>query len=134
LQVDALVLESVYPEIGSAIANRIRVVLGPVVGGLAAPPVAWLFETILPPFLGTHPKDLRPIDHVGRITAPVLIAAGTDDARTTLAETRAIFDRAPEPKVLWTVAGAGHVDLEGYGPDEYRTRVVAFLIERLRLP
>ena len=134
LPVDALVLESVYPDIGSAIANRVRVVLGPIVGAVAARPTAWLFEAILPPFLGMRPAELRPIDHIGKVTAPVMIAAGTRDTRTTMAETRSMFDRAPEPKLLWAVAGAGHVDLEGYGPEEYRARVVAFLAARLRLP
>jgi uncharacterized protein len=134
LPVNALVLESVYPDIGSAIANRIRVVLGPAIGGLMMWPTAWLFEAILPPFLGMRPGDLRPVDHIARITAPVMIASGTRDTRTTIAETRTMFDRAPEPKLLWMVEGAGHVDLEGYMPDEYRSRVVAFLAERLRLP
>jgi fermentation-respiration switch protein FrsA (DUF1100 family) len=132
LPVDALVLESVYPDIGSAIANRIRAVLGPVVGGLAARPAAWLFEAILPPFLGMRPADLRPIDHIAKITAPLLMMSGTIDDRTTIAETQAMFARAPEPKLLWAVEGAGHYDLEGYAPDAYRARVVAFLVERLR--
>ena len=132
LPVDALVLESVYPDIGSAIANRIRVVLGPVVGRLAAQPTAWLFETILPPFLGMRPADLRPIDHIAKVTAPLLMMSGTVDDRTTITETRAMFARAPEPKVLWAVEDAGHYDLEGYAPDAYRARVLAFLAERLR--
>lgn len=134
LPVDALVLESVYPDIGSAIANRVRAVLGPAVGRLAMWPTAWLFETILPPILGMRPAELRPIDHIARITAPVMIASGTHDTRTTMAETRMMFDRAPEPKLLWAVEAAEHVDLEGYGPEEYRARVVAFLAARLRLP
>ena len=70
LAVDALVLESVYSDIGTAIANRIRIVLGPVVGALAARPTAWLFEAILPPFLGMRPSDLRPIDGIAQGRAP----------------------------------------------------------------
>jgi fermentation-respiration switch protein FrsA (DUF1100 family) len=132
LAVDALVLESVYSDIGSAIANRIRVMLGPVVGAVAARPTAWLFEAVLPPFLGIRTADLRPIDHIANVTAPLLIVSGTLDDRTTMAETRAMFAQAPEPKALWAVEGAGHYDLEGHAPDAYRARVVAFLAERLR--
>ena len=117
LAVDALVLESVYPDIGTAIANRIRIVLGPVAGALAARPTAWLFEAILPPFLGMRPSELRPIDGIARVAAPLLIASGTADTRTTMLETQAMFARAPEPKQLWAVEGMGHVDLEGYAPD-----------------
>ena len=132
LAVDALVLESVYSEIGTAIANRIRVVLGARVGGLVARPMAWLFEVVLPLFLGLKPAELRPIDHMATIAAPLLMAAGTRDTRTTMAETMAMFTRAPQPKLLWTVEGAGHVDLEGFAPDAYRAHVLAFLAERLQ--
>jgi uncharacterized protein len=132
LPVDALVLESVYPDIGSAIANRVSVVLGATLGGIVASPTAWLFQHILPPFIGVQPADLRPIDHMAEVTAAVLVAGGTDDDRTTIAETRAMFERAHEPKRLWVVEGAGHVDLEGYTPEGYREHVLAFLIERLR--
>jgi len=45
-----------------------------------------------------------------------------------------MFDRGREPKSFWPVEGAGHVDFEVYAPDEYRSRVVSFLIEKLRQP
>ena len=51
-----------------------------------------------------------------------------------MAETMMMFDQAPEPKLLWLVKGAGHVDLEGYAPHDYTAYVVAFLAARLRLP
>ena len=69
---------------------------------------------------------------IGEATAPVLIASGTSDTRTTLAEAQALFARAPNPKQLWAVPGAGHVDLEAYAPDEYRRRVLGFLESELR--
>ena len=130
LPVDALVLESVYPEIGTAIANRIDMTL-PVAGRLVARPLAWLFELLLPPIIGVSPADLRPIDRIAEVTAPLLLAAGTRDDRTTIAETTAMFERARQPKWLWAVDGARHVDLEAYAPGEYRHRVLPFLIERL---
>ena len=132
LSVDALVLESVYPEIGSAIANRVRVVLGSTRGDVVAPAIAWLFQLILPPYLGVHPADLRPIDHIAEVTGPVLVASGTRDNRTTIEEARALFERARTPKIFWEVAGARHVDLEAYAPAAYRDHVLTFLIERLR--
>jgi len=131
LDVDALVLESVYPDIGSAIENRISAVLGPG-AGVVASPVAALFKLLLPPFLGVSAADLRPIDRVATVRAPLLLAAGTRDDRTTVAEVRAMFARANEPKRLWLVEGAGHVDLEGFSPAEYRSHVLAFMIETLR--
>jgi uncharacterized protein len=130
--VDALVLESVYSEIGMATSNRIGAVLGPTLGAVAARPVAQLFELLLPPLVGVRPDQLRPIDRIAEVTAPLLLASGTRDDRTTIAEAAALFARAPEPKSFWAVEGARHVDLEAFAPDEYRRRVLPFLIERLQ--
>ena len=131
LKVDALVVEAVYPDIGAATANRIRAVLGPI-AGVVASPIASLFELLLPPFLGVTAADLRPIDRIANVRAPILLAAGTRDDRTTIAEARAMFARAGEPKRLWAVEGAGHVDFEGFAPAEYRDHVLAFMVETLR--
>ncbi len=131
LPVDALVLEAVYSNIGTAIDNRIRAVLGPR-WRVVAQPVAYLFELLLPPFVAARPADLRPIDHMARVTAPLFVASGTRDDRTAIAEAKAMFDRAAEPKQFWAVDGAGHVDLERYAPEEYRQRILPFLVEWLR--
>jgi uncharacterized protein len=132
LAVDALVLEAVYPEIGAALDNRFRAVLGPLAGEISVQLAAPLLKIVMPSILGIRLDDLRPIDHVGAVTAPILIASGTKDTRTTLAEARALFDRANAPKQFWAVEGAGHVDLEAYAPEEYRRRVLAFLQSALR--
>jgi uncharacterized protein len=131
LDVDALVLESVYSDIGVATENRIIAALGPI-GVVAAPPITALFKLLLPPFLGVSAADLRPIDRIAQVRAPVLVAGGMLDDRTSIEETRMMFARANEPKRLWVVPRARHVDLEGFAPDEYRTRVLAFMIETLR--
>ena len=124
-------LESVYPDIGAAIENRIIAVLGPI-GAVVAPPTTALLKLVLPPFLGVTAADLRPIDSIGQVRAPVLVAGGMLDDRTSIVETRTMFARANEPKQLWVVVGAGHVDLEGFAPDEYRSHVLAFMMEALR--
>src|SRR5262249_9216289 len=64
--------------------------------------------------------------------APILIAGGMIDDRTSIVETRRMFARANEPKRLWLVPGARHVDLEGFAPAEYRSHVLAFMVETLR--
>ena len=121
-----------YSDIGTAIDNRIRAVLGPAVGGVVAQPVAYLFELLLPPFVGARPADLRPIDHIVSVAAPLFVASGMRDDRTTIAEAKAMFDRAAEPKQFWAVDGAGHFDFERYAPEEYRQRILQFLVEWLR--
>ena len=134
LPVDALVLEAVYPEIGAAIANRIRFFLGPVVGDVSAQPLSYVFQLLLGPILGVRPIDLRPIDRIGEMRVPLLVASGTRDNRTPLSEAKDLFARAREPKTFWAVDGASHVDLEAYAPEEYRRQVVPFLVEKLQHP
>lgn len=132
LPVDALVLESVFPDIGSAVADRIRSTLGALLGPWLTPPLAALFDRLLPPILDIDPAQLRPIDHVAQVAAPVFVASGERDEHTTIDEARALFDRARAPKIFWAVPGAGHTDLEAFAPAEYRRRILPFLTAALQ--
>ncbi len=134
LQIDALVLESVYPDIDSALANRLKTGLGRTLGPIATPILVPLFNLLLPPILGVHPRDLRPIDRIATIRTPLLLASGTADDRTPLTEAKALFDRAPQPKQFWPVEGAAHTDLERYAPEAYWHAVLPFLTQHLRHP
>jgi uncharacterized protein len=132
LAIDALVLEGVYPDIDAATANRVNDTLGPWLGPLLSKPLAWVLALATAPLLGIAPGDLRPIDHMAKVRAPLLILIGAIDTYTTVAETSAMFARAPEPKSLWIVDGAGHVDLREHAPEPYRARLSDFLSRHLR--
>jgi pimeloyl-ACP methyl ester carboxylesterase len=127
LAVDALVLESVFPDIASAVADRLETRFGP--------PGRWitpLFLRVASIELGIDPAALRPIDRIGGVSAPVFVLGGTADRSTTIDETRALFAAAHAPKTLWEVAGAGHVDLQRFAGAEYDRRILAFLAATLR--
>jgi len=119
---DAVVLESMYPAIDDAVRDRLRMRLGPV-GESLAPVLLWQ----LPLRLGISPQQLRPIDAIGRLGSPVLVASGTADQHTPWAETERLFAAAREPKALWPVDGAAHVDLQAHAPRAYAERVLGFL-------
>ena len=122
LNADALVLESVYPTFRAAVGNRVRRVLGPL-----APPVVAALVGQAPAQIGVPADSLRPVDAVRRAGAPVFVLGGADDPYTPAAETRALFEAAPEPKALWVVPGARHEDLYEAAPEAYRRRVLGFL-------
>ncbi|RQO62991.1 alpha/beta hydrolase [Variovorax sp. KBW07] len=124
---DAIVLESMYPTIDDALANRLRMRFGPI-GASLAPLLLWQ----LPFRTGLSTQDLRPIQHVSSLGAPLLIISGADDRHTTWAETQRIFDAAAEPKELWQVNGAAHVDLHAFNPEAYERRILDFLSRHLR--
>jgi fermentation-respiration switch protein FrsA (DUF1100 family) len=126
---DAVVLESMFPTIAEAVQDRLRLYLG-APGPVLAPLLLWQ----LPWRLSVSPEQLQPIAHMARLHAPVLVAAGTDDQHTPLAETQRIFDAAQAPRSLWLVRGAAHVDLHRHATAEYEARVGAFLAQHLRAP
>jgi pimeloyl-ACP methyl ester carboxylesterase len=125
--VDAVVLESLYPTVNQAVADRLRIYLGPV-----GPVLAPLLLMQLRPRLGIPENRLRPIDRMGQIGAPVFILSGTQDRRTSIDEARALFAAAAAPKELWAVEDATHVSLHTFAKDEYERRVAAFLGTYLR--
>ncbi|HVJ53681.1 MAG TPA: alpha/beta fold hydrolase [Aliidongia sp.] len=127
LPVQALVLESVYPDIDRAIADRIEYRLGPW-GRLLEPP----FVLVAGPALGISSSVLRPIDRIGEVKAPMFVMAGIEDRYTKIDETREIFARANAPKELWEVPGAGHSDLQAHAGAEYDRRLLDFFGRTLR--
>lgn len=127
LDVDALVLEALYPDIENAVANRLRLRLGPL-GPALTPLLTWQIY----PRWGIRLDQLRPIDGIRRVRAPVLLIAGADDPRTPVAESKRLFAAASEPKELWIVPGAGHANFQHFAPKDYEARVLPFLARFLR--
>lgn len=123
----AVILESMYPTIADAARARLELHLGSAARALA-PLLLWQ----LPLRLGIPAEQLRPIDALPALHAPVLIASGTLDLHTPWHETQSLFRAAPEPKALWPVPGAAHVDLHAFAPHEYERVVAEFLAKHLR--
>ena len=128
VSVDAMVLESVFPDIRAAVANRLALALGPRLGRAVAP----VFLAIGTGLTGLRPADLRPIEALAGYAGPVLVASGALDRATTPAETLALHAAAAGPKDLWLVEGVGHVDLATAAGSDYERRVLAFLGRHLR--
>lgn len=127
LNVNAMVLEMVYPTINQAISNRLTMNLGGWASSLV-PLLSWQLK----PRLGIGAEDLRPIDHVGTIGSPKLFIVGSQDQHTTIEESRQMFAAAGEPKELWVVEAAGHVDLYPVAQKEYEQHVLDFFGKYVR--
>jgi len=126
---DAVVVESMYATLSEAVSNRLVLRLGPG-GQVLAPLLLWQ----VPLRLGVSVDDLRPVAAMSSLAAPLLVASGTDDRHTLWPETERIFAAAQQPKALWAVSGAAHVDLHLHDAAAYRTRILGFLEEHLRRP
>jgi alpha-beta hydrolase superfamily lysophospholipase len=123
----AVVLESLYPTIEEAVANRLRIRFGAI--------GPWLSPVLLAqlgPRLGVRPAQLRPIERVPLLRCPVLVVHGSEDRHTTIQEAQRIFAAVTGPKEFYLLSGAAHVDLHAFGGKEYERRVGEFLASHLR--
>ena len=126
LALSAVVLESMYPTIEDALDDRMVMALGEW-GPVCTP----LLTLQLKPRLGIYPSRLRPIESVARIGAPLLIIHGVEDRHTRIEEARRELAAAVEPKAMWEVPGAAHVDMQDFLGAEYERRIDAFFAEKL---
>jgi esterase/lipase len=118
---DALILESVYPTIDEAVENRIATRVGPL-NKILTPMLLW--QTKLR--LGFFPSELAPIKNLENVKGGVFIISGENDLYTTVEETQTLFDEAVNPKKIWLVEGAGHVNLDEIEPIKYKEQVLDF--------
>jgi len=127
LDVDAMVLEEVYPDIKTAIADRLQMAMGGWARILTP-----LLSLQMEPRLGVSAEIMRPVDRIREIQVPKFLIAGSEDRHTTLEESRRLFEAAAEPKELWVVQGAAHTDMCSFAPAEYTRRILAFFAATLR--
>ncbi len=127
--IDALVIESMYPTIEDAVENRLAARIGP--------PGRWLSPLLLqqiPLRTDVPVAQLRPLDAMAQIACPVFVIGGAVDVQTPAEETRRIFAAVHEPRQLWIVDGAAHVDMHRYASSEYEQRVGDFFVRHLGVP
>jgi fermentation-respiration switch protein FrsA (DUF1100 family) len=122
LPADAMILEAVYASFSRAVENRLTMRLG-TMGRYLAPILVWQVK----PRLGFDPEALQPAERISKLRMPLLLIAGDADRHATLDEAELLYARANEPKHLWIIAGASHVDFHRYAPDAYERRVLEFL-------
>jgi fermentation-respiration switch protein FrsA (DUF1100 family) len=127
LDVDAVILETVYPSFDVAVENRLRMRLGSL-----GPALSPLLLLQLRPRLGIAPSNLRPVDHIALLRCPVLIIGGGIDLHTTVEDTQRLYAAAREPKELWLIPNVAHVDFFHAVGEQYTKRVSAFLEGALR--
>ena len=124
LSVDGMILESVYPDIATAVSNRLAMRFP---GAELATP---LLLMQLPMRLGIEPGRLAPLDSARRVNTPVLVMSGSLDRRTTPDDTQRLFAAFPGEKQLLLFAGAAHENLRNFNMPVYDAAVTAF-VEKL---
>ena len=76
---------------------------------------------------GENVGDIRPVDVVSKISPrPIFIIHGTEDKEVRPPNGQRIYDAARDPKEIWWVQGAHHVEARSLYTAEYEQRVVQF--------
>jgi pimeloyl-ACP methyl ester carboxylesterase len=119
-----VIIESTYPTIRDALDRRFRM-------DVHLP--GWFAGALFVPFaeirLGVSVDQISPITHIQNLHCPVFVLGGTNDQHTLAVSTKALFAAAHEPKQLWLVPSAAHVDLYGFAQQEYAERILAFVTQ-----
>ncbi len=80
----------------------------------------------------TNVNHVRPVDVIGKISPrPIFIIHGTADTVVPPDNSERNFAAANQPKQIWWVAGAGHVEARTLDTSEYELRVVQFFRQSL---
>jgi alpha-beta hydrolase superfamily lysophospholipase len=125
---DAIILESLYHDLASALDSRIG-------DGLPAwvrrfvPGIVWVTERRL----GVRLEQVVPAEHIGGLgPVPLLLLTGSEDRHAPPADAERLLARCHQDKCeLYLVPGAGHRDVVERGGAVYRRRIVDFLNRHL---
>ncbi len=77
-------------------------------------------------------REVSPLEAVQHVHKPILFIHGTDDSRIKTDYSKALYERANEPKELLLVPEGDHTDLLNVGGSEYEQRIVAFFEKYLQ--
>jgi alpha-beta hydrolase superfamily lysophospholipase len=121
-RIAALVLESPYHDLESAIAVMIRRFRLPGPRLLAR-----LISRRAEALAGVSLTRPRPLDLAPRVTVPTLIVHGSNDSLVAPADAQRLADAFPEPAPLIEVVGARHIDIVDVGGSALLDRIAAFL-------
>lgn len=128
LQIRAVAAESPFARLDHAIENNFRIAFG-FAGPFAAAPARLAGERMI----GAPSASIAPVEEIGRIAPrPMLLIQDGKDRLCPAEETRLLLEAAGEPKTLWTVPHADHIEAQIVAPVEFARRVTAFFDKALR--
>lgn len=117
-----MVLQAVYPNIRSAIYNRLW--------ATKAWPVAWAVEPLLSYQarlrFGVWPDRISPVNAMRQYKGQLFVIGGADDTYTPPDEIRALAAAAPGDKQVWIISGRDHAEITHENSARYKERVLNF--------
>lgn len=123
----AVVIDSSYADLERSITLHLKLLYG-----LPKYPFMLFAGSAYRMRFGIWPARMAPIDRIHLISPrPVLLVQSEGDPRVQLEDTRAMFERAKEPKALWIVPGMEHLGAYQHDPSAYINRLAGFFTQHL---
>jgi uncharacterized protein len=123
--ISALVLDSPFATLRRAVSHSFRVFFR-LPPRIFTRPTIWFAERMA----GGQVGSVQPVLSIGAFAPrPVLIIQGTEDGIVDPLDSTLLYEAAGEPKQLWRISGARHVEARVLEPDEYRRRVLDLLAQ-----
>ena len=96
-------------------------------------PFAWFVVSTYRLRFGVWPRRISPAESAARLSPrPLLLIHGAQDPRMPAEGARRIFEHAGDPKELWMVEGAGHLEAFHMNPPAYIERLTQFFQSALK--
>ncbi len=121
-RIGAIAVEGSYTDLHESLRRHLGLLYG-----LPAVPFVWFVALTYRLRFGVWPSRVSPLAAIRAVSPrPVLLIQGMMDTRTPPDATRRLFDAAREPKDLWILQGAGHLDGFSADPESYGRRLSEF--------
>lgn len=96
-------------------------------------PFGWFCEVTYRLWFGAWPAQFSPLAAAPALgPRPLLLIQGEADPRMSVEGAKLIFSRASEPKELWIIPGAAHLEGHSRDPKAYLDRLTDFFDKSLR--
>jgi len=122
--IDAIVAESAYSNLGDLIHLEYRKF------GIFRHPFVYATRLWGILFLGIDPARVSPEEHIGNITAPILLIHSEKDSMIPAEHARALKEANPNAE-LWMLDAVDHGSARLSGQGQYESRILNFLRESL---
>ena len=123
----AVAVDSPYADLEQTLGRHLRLMYP-----LPRAPFLWYVLATYRLRFGVWPRALSPKASAGRLSPrALLLIHGAHDIRMPLQEARRMYDAAGEPKDLFVIQDAGHLESFSANPRVYLQRLTAFFASQL---
>ena len=124
----AVIADSPYANLEQTLGHHMRLLYP----WLPSIPFLWLIATTYRLRFGTWPRHVAPKQSVAQLSPRAwMLIHGSQDHRMPVTEARALFEASGEPKELFMVDGANHLEGFAMDPAKYLQRLIRFFQKHL---